>query len=592
MFKSVLHILFNSINQYPKKDLFIFYRDHHWQTWSYQEVGEKVRLLAHGLMARGLQPGDRIAILSDNLPEWPVTDFAVFGLRGVVVPIYPTLMPRQIAYILNDAKVKAIFVQNALQYDKITAIKKEVPSLEMIFTYEPLSGVVTFDKLLQEGAVHAQSFPNAFEESMEAIDPEELCSLVYTSGTTGEPKGVMLCHRGFVFDIVQSEARLRLRADDVFLSFLPLSHLYERLAGHWCPIYRGATIHYARGIDTVVEDIAVARPTIMVSVPRLYEKIANAMQEKAEQSSALARNIFYWSIGTGLEYHEKRRAGRVNKWLERRYRLAEKLVFNKVKAKLGGRFRHPIAGGAPLSVETLKIFEAIGLPIIEGYGMTETHLIIALTPPGEVRYGSCGKPIDGIKVKIADDGEVLVSGPLLMKGYYNKPDITREVIDDEGWLHTGDIGYLDEENYLFLTDRKKNIIVTSGGKNIAPAPIEHKLKTSKYIEEVCLVGDKRKFVSALVVPAYEILKEWAKSNKIDFDSMESLLKNDQVLKLYEEEIERLQEGFARFEKVKKFALLAEPFSQERNELTPSLKIKRRVVEQNYKDIIESFYEEG
>ncbi|WP_456409116.1 AMP-binding protein, partial [Caldithrix abyssi] len=269
MFKSVLHILFNSINQYPKKDLFIFYRDHHWQTWSYQEVGEKVRLLAHGLMARGLQPGDRIAILSDNLPEWPVTDFAVFGLRGVVVPIYPTLMPRQIAYILNDAKVKAIFVQNALQYDKITAIKKEVPSLEMIFTYEPLSGVATFDKLLQEGAVHAQSFPNAFEESMENIDPEELCSLVYTSGTTGEPKGVMLCHRGFVFDIVQSEARLRLRADDVFLSFLPLSHLYERLAGHWCPIYRGATIHYARGIDTVVEDIAVARPTIMVSVPRL-----------------------------------------------------------------------------------------------------------------------------------------------------------------------------------------------------------------------------------------------------------------------------------------------------------------------------------
>ena len=591
MFKSVLHILFHSIAQYPEKDLFRFFREHRWQSWSYRQVGEKVKLLTHGLLSRGLQAGDRIAILSNNLPEWPISDFAIFGLRGVVVPIYPTLTADQIAYILKDAGVKAIFVQDALQYDKIAAIEKDVPTLENIFSYEEMSGVVSFAKLLEEGAAHRENFPEAFEKSMEAIDPEALCSLVYTSGTTGEPKGVMLCHRGFVFDIIRSEARLGLRSDDVFLSFLPLSHLYERLAGHWCPIYKGATIHYARGIDTVVEDIALAKPTIMVSVPRLYEKIANALQEKAEQSSALARNIFYWAIGTGLEYHEKRRQGKVNKWLRRRYRLAEKLVFNKVKDKLGGRFRHPIAGGAPLSVETLKIFEAIGLPIIEGYGMTETHLIISLTPPGEVRYGSCGKPIEGIKVKIAEDGEVLVSGPILMLGYYNKPEETREVIDDEGWLHTGDIGHLDDENYLFLTDRKKNIIVTSGGKNVAPAPIEHKLKTSKYIDEICLVGNKRKFVSALIIPAYEILKEWAISHKIEYDSMETLLKNEQVQKLFSEEIERLQEGFARFEKVKKFALLPEPFLQERNELTPSLKIKRSVVEKNYQQIIDAFYAE-
>ncbi len=591
MFKSVLHILFNSIKQFPNKELFIFYRDHQWQTLSYQQVGEQVRLLTHGLMARGLQAGDRVAILSDNVPEWPITDFAVFGLRGVVVPIYPTLTAEQVAYILNDAGVKAIFVQNALQYDKIAAVRHKIPNLEQVFSYEAISGVVTFNKLLEEGQAHAAAFSDAFQQSMEAIDPEALCSLVYTSGTTGDPKGVMLCHRGFVFDIVQSEARLGLRSDDVFLSFLPLSHLYERLAGHWCPIYKGATIYYARGIDTVVEDIAVARPTIMVSVPRLYEKIANALQEKAEQSSALARNIFYWSIGTGLQYHEKRRQGKVNKWLERRYKLAEKLVFNKVKQKLGGRFRHPIAGGAPLSVETLKIFEAIGLPIIEGYGMTETHLIITLTPPGQVRYGSCGKPIEGIQVKIADDGEVLIKGPILMKGYYNKPAETKEAIDEQGWLHTGDIGYLDDENYLFLTDRKKNIIVTSGGKNVAPAPIEHKLKTSKFIEEVCLVGNKRKFISALIVPSMEILKEWAKAQKIDFSSTEALLKDERVLKLFADEIERLQEGFARFEKVKKFALLPEPFSQERNELTPSLKIKRNVVEQNYKELIDSFYQD-
>ncbi len=591
MFQSVLHLLFETIDNYGEKAVFRFFKDHQWQEIRYREMGEQIRHLTGALMGRGLTAGDRVAILSNNVPAWPISDFAIFALRGITVPIYPTLPPNQIAYILKDAGVRAIFVENALQYDKINEIRSDVPTLEMIFSYEALSGVTTYDELLREGKIFLDKNPKAFEQSMKEIDPEKTCSLVYTSGTTGEPKGVMLNHRGFVTDIVNSESVLGLRDDDVFLSFLPLSHLYERLAGHWCPMYRGATIHYARGLDTVIEDIAVARPTVMVSVPRLYEKIAAALHEKAEQSSALERNIFYWAIGTGLEYHEQRRSGKVGKWLERRHKIAEKLVFDKIKKKLGGRFRYPIAGGAPLSVDTLKIFEAIGLPIIEGYGMTEAHLIITLTPPGAVHYGSCGKPIPGVDVKIAEDGEVLVKGPTVMLGYFNKPDLTREAIDEDGWLHTGDIGYLDDENFLFLTDRKKNIIVTSGGKNVAPAPIENKLKTSKFVEDVCLVGNHRKFVSALIVPAYEVLTDWAKKQGVEFDGLAELLAHPETLALFNKEIERLQKDFARYEKVKKFILLEEPFSQEKGELTPSLKIKRNVVEKHYKERIDRLYQE-
>jgi long-chain acyl-CoA synthetase len=402
----------------------------------------------------------------------------------------------------------------------------------------------------------------------------------------------MLNQKGFIIEIINAESVLSLYADDVFLSFLPLSHLYERLAGHWCPLYRGATIHYAQSIETVIQDIAEARPTVMVSVPRLYEKVAATVYEQIENSSSLKRNLFYWALNTGLKYHEKRIEGKVSKVLKKRYQLADKVVFSKIKTKLGGKFRCPIAGGAPLSVDTLKFFEAIGLRIVEGYGMTETHLIITLTAPGKTKYGSCGKPIPEVQVKIAQDGEVLVKGDTLMMGYYNRPDLTAEVLDAQGWLHTGDIGYLDEDNYLFLTDRKKNIIVTSGGKNVAPAPIEHMLKTSRYIDEVCLVGNRQRFVSALIIPNYELLKKWGTEQGIDVTDLREFLNHDKVNQLIWQEIEEKQKSFARYESVKKFVLLPEPFNIDKDELTPSLKIKRNVVEKKYADIISRMYRES
>lgn len=593
MFQSVPHLLFNTIENYPKNDALRIRRNDEIQVTTYEQFGEQIEHIFCALHKTGLQAGDKIAILSNNMPEWTITDFATLSLGGIVVPLYQTLPPNQIAYILKDSGARAIFVQDKMQLDKIEQIQNELPNLEFVFLFaeenDRPKDVQTFSDLLKIGSKYRTQNPDLFRNSLDRIDAHDTCSLVYTSGTTGEPKGVMLNHKGFIEDIISSEAVLNLVPEDIFLSFLPLSHLYERLAGHWCAMYRGGTVHYARSIETVVEDIADAKPSIMVSVPRLYEKIANAVRDQIELGSWIKRNIFYWSIGTGLEYHEKRIEGTLTPGLERKYQLAEKLVFNKIKAKLGGNFRHPIAGGAPLSVETLKFFEAIGLRIVEGYGMTETHLIITLTPAGKTKYGSCGKPVSCVDLKISNDGEVLVKGETLMSGYYNKPDLTAEIIDEDGWLHTGDVGYLDEDNYLFLTDRKKNIIVTSGGKNIAPAPVEHKLKISKYIDDVCVIGNKRKFVSALIIPNYEIIQNWATENGIPFSNNEEMVVAQNVIDLMQKEIDEQQAEFARYEKVKKFIILAEPLTVDAGELTPSLKIKRNVIEKKYKKQIDALY---
>lgn len=593
MFKSIPDLLYKSVEKFSENDLFRFMKDEKVKSIKYGEFGDQVKEMAHGLWDLGLKSSDRIAILSNNRPEWIACDMAGFCIQAVIVPIYQTLPANQIEYILNDCEARAIFVENQLQYEKIRSIKKSLPKLDLIISFDDVeidkNSVIKYSHVLTKGQLHQEVNEDLFEKSIKSIKSEEICTLVYTSGTTGNPKGVMLHHKGFIKDIINAEKVLSLFPDDVFLSFLPLSHLYERLAGHWCPIYRGGTIHYARSIDTVVDDIAIAKPTIMVSVPRLYEKVAAKVKEQIETGSAIKRNLFYWAIGTGLDYHEKLIEGKVSNWLKKRYQFADKFVFSKIKKKLGGNFRIPIAGGAPLSVDTLKFFEAIGLRIVEGYGMTETHLIITLTPPGKTKYGSCGKPIKGVNVEIAKDGEVLVKGDTLMRGYYNKQDLTDETIDKDGWLHTGDIGYLDKDKYLFLTDRKKNIIVTSGGKNVAPAPIEHLLKTSKYIEDVCLIGNHRKFISAIVMPDFEMLKLFLDEKGEAIDDRKKIVENKNVIKLIEGEFKQLQESLASYETVKKFILLAEPLTIEKGELTPSLKIKRNVVEKNYKEHIDALY---
>lgn len=593
MFQSLTHMLFNSIENYPDKDALRFRRAGQLRHYTYREFGAMIQALTHGLAEMGLNAGDKIAILSNNRPEWTITDFAGLSLRCVVVPIYQTLPPNQIAYILNDSVTRAIFVEDASQYEKIVQIRKKLPKLKFVFSFQDISGaegqVHSFDQLIAQGKEHQIRHPNFFQESIQKIEPNEICSMVYTSGTTGDPKGVMLHHHGFITDIINADAVLNIIAEDVFLSFLPLSHLYERLAGHWTPMYKGATIHYSQSIDTVIDDIAEAKPSVIVSVPRLYEKIAARVLEQVEHGSAIKQKIFYWALGVGRKYRDQKIEGKISFKTKQQHKLANKLVFQKIKNKMGGRLRFPIAGGAPLAVETLKFFEALDMQIIEGYGMTETHLIITLTPAGKSRYGSCGKPINEVQVKIASDNEVLIKGPTVMAGYFNKPELTEEAIDNDGWLHTGDIGHLDDDNYLYLTDRKKNILITSGGKNIASAPIENALKASKYIDEVCLIGNNRKFISALIIPNYENLKKWAQKHNFDVPDNKTLVEHPEVKNFVWQEVEQVQSNFARFEQVKKIALLPEPLTIDKGELTPSLKVKRNVVEQNYKELIDKIY---
>lgn len=592
MFNSIVEMAQSSVSRYSHKDVFRYKVNGVYQGMSYREFGEHLKYVGSGLCDLGLNPGDRIAILGDSCYQWAITDLAIQGVQGVVVPIYPTLTHKQISYMLNDAGVRGIFVDSIEQYQKIEEIRKEVPTLEWIFAFnqwDSPKNILTYEEIVKKGKCFIEEKPTAFQDLVDTIDKNALCSIVYTSGTTGMPKGVMLSHHGFVLNVIHSEFVLKLRSDDVFLSFLPLSHLYERLGGNWVPIFKGCTIGYAESIRSVMEDIQVIKPTLMTSVPRLYQKIEQGVLEKVNRGSFAKRKVFAWAINIGLKYAELKQQGRVTRYVEQKYQLANKLVFSKIKEKMGGRLRCPISGGAPISTETLKLFDAMGLNIIEGYGMTETHLIITLTSLDESRYGSCGKPIPGVSLKIAEDGELLIKSEMVMLGYYNNPDATSEVIDPEGWLHTGDIGHIDQEGYLWLTDRKKNIIITSGGKNIAPAPIENAIRTSIYIEEICLIGEHRKFISALIVPNYDVLKGWGEKKGLDTSNLSRFLKSSEVIALYQEEVDRTQVDFARVEQVKKFVVLNDPFSIETGELTPSLKIKRNVIQQHYINEIDTLY---
>lgn len=593
MSQSIVHLVLSSAERHPDKPALMRPENDGYVAITYKEMAERVRDVTHGLAAAGISPGDRVGILSYNRPEWTIGDLGVLALRGVTVPLYHTLPPGQIAYILKDSGAVAVMVEGEEQLEKITEIREQCPALRTVISFEGVGDshpdTVPWESLLENGRTHREMNREFFDRSIESIDPDGLCSLVYTSGTTGQPKGVMLHQRGFVHDVRSCESVFGLREDDVFLSFLPLSHLYERVAGHWCPLYRGCTIVYARSIGTVIEDLERARPTVMVSVPRLYEKIACAVMDKVESGPRIKKRLFDWALRSGRIYHDRKRERRAGALATARYRAADRLVFRPIRRKLGGRFRFPIAGGAPLSSETLKFFEAMGLNVIEGYGMTEAHLVVTLTPPGHSRYGSCGRPIPGVELRIADDGEILVRGDTVMAGYYGKSDLTQESVDTDGWLHTGDIGRIDEDGYLYITDRKKNLLVTAGGKNIAPAPIENSLKTSRFIEDVCLIGDRRKFVTALVIPDFECLGRWAREKGLPAEDHGALARHPEVLDLFMTEIGSRQAECARYEQVKKCLVLDEPLSVENGELTPSLKIRRSVVEKRLKDRIDELY---
>jgi long-chain acyl-CoA synthetase len=585
--RNMVELFTDRVKKYADKTYYMFKKDGEWQQLSYAEFAQKVYAMAAAFEALGVKKGDKIAMLSENRLEWAITDYALLHLGAADVPVYPTLLENQIDYIVNNCDAKIILISNELQAGKIRAIKDKLTKIEHFISYDEVGDdFQSFWKLLD-----AQAGKNPdYSDNGKNIAPDDLATLIYTSGTTGFPKGVMLTHNNFYTNVRDALLGMPISHEDVFLSFLPLSHSFERMAGHYLPLWVGASIAYAEGIDYVPQNMAEIHPTVMTSVPRLYEKMHARVLDSVEQGPALKQKIFHWSIAQGKQALElQKRDKPVTGFLKTKLKIADKLVFSKLKERLGGRLRYFVSGGAPLSREIGEFFACAQIIILEGYGLTETTPVITVNKADKFKFGTVGPAIKNVELKIAEDGEILARGPNIMLGYYKNEEATKEAIDADNWFHTGDIGYLDEDNYLVITDRKKNIIVTSGGKNIAPQPIENLLVTSKYIEQSIVLGDKRKFCTALIVANVENLEAWAEKNDVSIDADGKWLENDKVKALYRTEIDRLCVDLASYETIKSFALLYKPFSIEEGTLTPTLKTKRKVIEEKYESTIDKLY---
>jgi long-chain acyl-CoA synthetase len=564
-----------------------------YQSIAHRTLAERVRRTALGLRALGVPRGAKVALLSENRPEWAIADYACLTSGITDVPIYPTLPAEQMVYILKDAGVVAMFVSTADQAAKVAQVRGELPALQHVIAFDGdgFPGVELSLAALEEKGKAAENATVLAQYRADALSvrADDIATLIYTSGTTGEPKGVMLSHGNLTSNVVAVQAVIPFRSDDVSLSFLPLSHVLERMFD-FLMFHVGVSIAYVESIDTIIQNIAEIRPTIVVSVPRIYEKIYARVLESALSGSAIKRGIFFWAKGVGERWSKEMQAGRtVRGWLGFQYTIADKLVFSKLRERVGGRLRYFVSGGAPLAPEINAFFYAAGLLILEGYGLTETSPVIAVNTPEHNRIGTVGHPISGVQVRIADDGEILSRGPHIMKGYYNKPEATRDAIDAEGWFHTGDIGVL-EDGYLRITDRKKDIIVTAGGKNIAPQPIENQVKTNKFVLQAVMIGDKRKFPIILVVPNFDQLAAWAKAKGLAFADNTALITLPAVKEKMEQETLAGLRGLAHFEQPKLVGLLASDFTIDSGELTPTLKVKRRVVDKRYKALIDKLYD--
>jgi long-chain acyl-CoA synthetase len=588
-------LFFDAISQYDRPDALQVKSGGAYRPISHSEVSTRVRHAARGLQSLGVRRGDRVSILSENRPEWAIADFASLTAGLTDVPIYPTLPADQIAYMLKDSGAVAIFVSGRVQAEKIKEVRGQLPALKTVIGFERIPGLtdVSLAELEKRGAQGETEETTArYRSEALSVKPDDVATIIYTSGTTGDPKGVMLTHDNIFSNVAATRTAVPFEGRDVALSFLPLSHIFERMGGHYMMWATGSSIAYAESIDTVPANMVEVRPTIVLSVPRLYEKMYARVLESALTGGYIKKQIFFWARGVAERWANETLAGKQpGALLARQYALAQKLVFSKVKARTGGRLRFFVSGGAPLSPEINKFFYAAGLEILEGYGLTETSPVIAVNTLDNFRIGTVGKPIDGVEVKIAADGEILTRGPHVMKGYFNKPEATREAIDPDGWFRTGDIGEL-RDGFLAITDRKKDIIVTAGGKNIAPQPLENKVKTNKYVAQAVMLGDRRKFPSMLIVPNFDQLERWAQRHNIIWTDRAQLLRMPTIQAKIEKEVNRELAGAAHFEVPKKIGLLEHDFSIERGELTPTQKVKRKAIDKHYKTLIDSLYAEA
>jgi long-chain acyl-CoA synthetase len=564
------------------------YRDISWR-----EFGDAVRAVAGCLVDLGVDEGDRIAIYGYNSPQWAYTDLAALAVRAVVVPIYFKSTAPQVEYILKDSGAKVIVVGGGEQLDTVLSIRKGLPGLGYILAPGGIAegrgeAVLAFEECLSRG--EDEGLQREVARRMEGIDEDDVVTIVYTSGTTAEPKGVMLTHRNIIENARCSMDIVGLEDDDVGLSFLPTSHVLDRVVVHYMNVMAGGTVAYAESLDTVLGDVQAVKPTAMCGVPRMFEKIYAGIHDNVEAGPPLKRRIFDWAERTGAKYVLCRRDYRKpGPFLAVQYRLAERLVYAKIRELFGGRMRVFASGGAHLREDIDVFFRAIGIPIMHGYGLSEATCTVALNTLDDFMPGTLGHPYPGIEVAVAEDGEILVRGDFVMKGYFNLPEDTAETLKD-GWLHTGDLGYLDEDGYLIMTDRKKDILVTSGGKNISPQKIETLLKLDRLVEQAAVVAEGRRFVSALIVPCFADLAAYCARAGIKFTEPAEMVERPEVRELYQGIVDEVNRGLDSFERVKRFTLLPHEFTAESGEMTYTMKVKRRVIDERYREIIDAMYE--
>ncbi len=588
-------MFFARADRYGSRCALRYKRDGRYRDISWSEFEDRVKDLAFGLIALGLRPGEKVALLSENRPEWAFSDLAVLSSGCVDVPIYPTDVPSQMAHIISDSGSAMAIVSTAEQLEKVLSVRKDIPSLRKIIMIDPPKSLlgadtISLEEVMKTGAAKASEVRMEFESRLRSTGKDDLASIIYTSGTTGPAKGVCLTHGNFLSNCRVSVDVLPFDEKDVCLSFLPLSHVFERMASYYFTLLIGGTIAYAANMESVASDLKEIRPTYMCAPPRFYEKLYAGIMEKASMKKPGEKKALEKAFDAAKRY-----SGAVlNKldispalWLE--YNIARICVFSKIKDAVGGRIKFFISGGAPLSRELAEFFFSVGIFIFEGYGLTETSPVVTVNTFKALRFGSVGKPLKDVEVRISSDGEILVKGPTVMKRYYNNEKATAEAIDGEGWFHTGDVGHFDGDGFLYITDRKKDIIITAGGKNIAPLNIENIIKSDSYIQEVVIHGDRRPYLTAIVVPDFNALKGLAIRLGIPYLKPEELASHPRVEEFIKGRIEEKQKDLPSYERIKRFKILDRPLKIEEGEMTPSLKVKRKVVAEKYKEVFDELY---
>ncbi len=555
-----------------------------WKTYSSAEVIQIMDQVSLGLLSLGLKPGDKVANISQNRPEWNFIDLGVMQMGAIHVPIYPTITDADYKFILNHAEVSVIFVANSELYSRIKNMQADLPLVKEIYTYDIVDGAKHWQEVVKMANVDLESTLRSYTEQVQSTD---LATLIYTSGTTGTPKGVMLSHENIIANVKGSIERVPAAVGDKALSFLPLCHIYERMITYLYTA-RGIQIYYAESMETIADNLKEIQPQVFATVPRLLEKVYDKIVAKGYDLTGIKKNLFFWALNLGLKYEFNKDIGF---WYDFQLKLANKIIFSKWREALGNNIKAIVSGAAALQPRLARVFWAAGIPVVEGYGLTETSPVIAVgyIATKQLEVGTVGPVLNNLEVKIAEDGEILVKGPSIMMGYYKAPDLTAEVIDADGWLHTGDIGEITKDNYLKITDRKKEIFKTSGGKYIAPQSMENKFKESLLIEQIMVLGENQKYPAAFIVPSWDNLKSWCSRKNIEYTTDAEIIKNAEVIQKFQEEIDTYNQGFGQWERIKKFEIMPNSWGIESGEMTPTLKLKRKIILNKYSEQFSRLY---